>query len=103
MWILRLDFMYNLIRFTDFRLDESWTIILDKHDTTIYNVMTRPLIWTAGTADALWSCIHWVVSDTADIAKISLFLPLLQNNFGLLPRVAEEGFKKLFSELIIVS
>jgi len=52
--------MYNLIRFTDFCLDLSLTIILAKHDTTLDHVMTRTLIWIACTVLALWICIHYI-------------------------------------------
>ena len=66
--ILRLALMYNLIRFTDICLKLSLKIIPAKHDTPLYHVMTRSLIWTACTAVALWICAHWVQSITPDIA-----------------------------------
>jgi hypothetical protein len=72
LWILCLTFMYNLIRFTDICLQILLTIIPAKHDITLDHVMTRPLIWTACTAVALWICIHWVPADTADIPRVFL-------------------------------
>jgi len=96
LWILRLALMYNLIRFTDFCLEISLTIFLAKYDTTLDHVMTRPIIWTASIAVTLWICINWVLSDTADIPKISLFLPLLQISSGLWPRLNERCFNELF-------
>ena len=81
--IIRLALMYNLIGFTDICLKLSLTIMTAKHDTALYQVMTRPLIWIACTAVALWICIHWVPVDTPDIPTFFRFSPTSANKFWL--------------------
>ena len=84
--------MYNLIRFIHICLKLSIKIILAIYYTTLYHVMTRPLIRTACTAVALWICIHWVPVDTPHIPNVIILSLSSAEKFRLSAGLDKEVF-----------
>ena len=101
--ILRSAFMYNLICFTNNCIELSLTIILAKHNTMLDNLMTRPLIWAAFIAVAIWICVHWVPALTLDIPEVFHFSPTSANKFRFSAKDRPRGSNWIFSPNYLLS